>query len=253
MNERIKKLREESLNAIPYISPERAVLITKFYKSDVANKVSQPLRRAMALKYMLENKKLCLNDGELIVGERGPEPKAVPTYPEIIVHSIDDLEILNSREKVWYRVDEETKRIYSEEIIPFWKGRAVRDKIFNEVDEDWINAYKAGIFTEFMEQRAPGHTVLDDKIYKKGFKDFIKDIEENIKKLDFYNDPEALKKREELKAMKVAAEALISYAKRYSKLLREKAEGETDPERRKELFEMAEICKRVPENKPSTF
>ena len=253
MNERIRKLREQSLNATPHITPERAILITEFYKSDIAQKVSAPVRRAMALKYILENKKLCINDGELIVGERGPEPKAVPTYPEIIVHSLEDLEILNSREKVWYRVDEKTKEIYEKEIIPFWKGRSIRDKIFSEVDEEWKAAFSAGVFTEFMEQRSPGHTVLDDKIYKKGFEDFIKDIENSMENLDFYNDPEALEKREELKAMKIAAQALISYANRYAKELEKLAERESNPERKSELEKMAKICRKVPAKKPATF
>ena len=253
MNERIKKLREQSLNAIPHITPERAILITEFYKSDIAQKVSVPVKRAMALKYILENKKLCINEGELIVGERGPEPKAVPTYPEIIVHSLEDLEILNSREKVWYRVDDKTKEIYKNEIIPFWKGRSVRDKIFQEVDEAWKEAFSAGVFTEFMEQRSPGHTVLDDKIYKKGFEDFIKDIDESINNLDFYSDPEALDKKEELKAMKIAAQALISYANRYAAELEKLAETEENPERKDELKEMARICRMVPAKKPDTF
>lgn len=253
MNERIKKLREQSLNAIPHITPERAILITEFYKSDIAQKVSVPVKRAMALKYILENKKLCINEGELIVGERGPEPKAVPTYPEIIVHSLEDLEILNSREKVWYRVDDKTKEIYKNEIIPFWKGRSVRDKIFQEVDEAWKEAFSAGVFTEFMEQRSPGHTVLDDKIYKKGFEDFIRDIDESIKNLDFYSDPEALDKKEELKAMKIAAQALISYANRYAAELEKLAETEENPERKDELKEMARICRMVPAKKPDTF
>ena len=34
---------------------------------------------------------------------------------------------------------------------------------------EWINAYKAGIFTEFQEQRAPGHTVLGYKMFHTGF------------------------------------------------------------------------------------
>ena len=63
------------------------------------------------------------------------------------------------------------------EIAPYWSGRSLRDRIFEEIDEEWKEAYSAGIFTEFMEQRAPGHTVLDDKIYKKGFRDFITDID----------------------------------------------------------------------------
>ena len=57
MTERIKKLREQSLNAVNRLSPERAILVTEFYKSDIAREVSVPMQRALAFKYILENKK----------------------------------------------------------------------------------------------------------------------------------------------------------------------------------------------------
>jgi pyruvate formate-lyase/glycerol dehydratase family glycyl radical enzyme len=253
MKERIKKLREQTVNTKPYITPERAILITKFYKSNRANEVSVPVRRAIALKYLMENKDVCINEGELIVGERGPAPKATPTYPEITIHSLNDLKILNSRKKTSFSVDEETKKIYREEIIPFWKGKSIRDKIFNEVSDEWKAAFEAGVFTEFMEQRAPGHTVLDDKIYKKGFLDFKEDIKRSIQNLDFQNDPEANKKREELKAMEVAADALIQFAERHSEKAKELAKRERNTKRKKELERIAEICSRVPAHAPRDF
>lgn len=253
MNERIKKLREQSLNAIPVISCERAKLLTEFYKSGKAESVSIPVARAMAFKYILGNKELCVNDGELIVGERGPAPKATPTYPELCCHSLEDFKILNERPKVWFKSDAETHKFQKEEIIPFWKERSIRSRIFEEIGAEWKDCYAAGIFTEFMEQRAPGHTVLDDKIYKKGFKDFKNDIQKAIDELDFYNDREAFEKREELKAMMISADALTIFAKRYSKKLKELAEVEKDSTRKKELLQISEICNHVPENKPRNF
>ena len=253
MNERIKKLREQTLSIHPSISLERAKLLTEFYKSGKAEKVSIPVARAMSFKYILENKELCVNEGELIVGERGPSPHATPTYPEICTHTINDFEILDTREKISFSVDSLTKDEQVNSIAPFWGGRSLRDRIFEELDEEWKDAYDAGIFTEFMEQRAPGHTVLDNKIYKKGFKDFIADIERSIENLDFFGDPEAFDKREELKAMKIAAEAIIVYAKRYSQYLYSLAENEKDSQRKIELETMAGICERVPAEKPKTF
>ncbi len=253
MKERIKKLREQSLKAKPYISPERAKLITEFYKSEVADRVSSPVRRALAFKYLLENKKIYIGKDELIVGERGPAPKATPTYPEICAHSLEDLEILNSRPKIPFAVDEKTKEIYRQEIIPFWRGKSIRDRIFEEMTEEWKDAYKAGVFTEFMEQRAPGHTVLDDKIYRKGFLDFKRDIEKSLESLDFLNDPEAYYKKEELKAMSICAEALIAYAKRHAAKARKLAEKEKNLKRKKELLHIAEICTHVPAYKPRNF
>ncbi len=253
MNDRIKKLREQSLNAKPFITPERAKLITEFYKNDVSQKVSVPVQRALAFKYLLEKKAICINIGELIVGERGPAPKATPTYPEITAHSLKDLRILDKRAKTSFSVEEKTKELYREEIIPFWRGKSIRDRIFEEMDQEWKEAYKAGIFTEFMEQRAPGHTVLDDKIYKKGFLDFKRDIQKSIKNLDFLNDSEAYKKREELRAMEICADALIQYARRHADKATNLAKKEKDPKRKKELEKIARICQHVPAHAPRNF
>ncbi len=253
MEERIRRLREQSLSLKPYVTPERAKLITEFYKSDAANNVSSPFGRALAFKYLLENKEICIGENELIVGERGPAPRATPTYPEITAHSPEDLRILNTRKKTSFAVDAETKKLYEDEIIPFWKGKAIRDRIFGEMSKDWKEAYEAGVFTEFMEQRAPGHTVLDDKIYKKGFLDFKKDIEVSIKRLDSLNDPEAPKKIEELRAMETCADALIIYAERHAKKARELAKKGKNTEREKELERIAENCSRVPALTPRDF
>ncbi|MBS3818436.1 glycyl radical protein [bacterium] len=253
MKERIKKLRKQSLEAKPYITPERAKLITQFYKSKEADTVSAPVRRALAFKYLLENKEICINEGELIVGERGPAPKATPTYPEICTHGLKDLEILNNREKIPFAVSEEVKKLYREEIIPYWKNRSIRNRIFKVISPEWKDTFEAGVFTEFQEQRAPGHTVLDDKIYKKGFRNFKREIKESMNNLDFYNDPEAYHKKEELKAMEICADALIMYAQRHSMKLKELAEKEESPKRKKELQKMAQICSRVPAHPPRDF
>ena len=253
MNERIRKLREQTLTAEPKISAERAKLVTEFYKSPLAGQVSVPVARALAFKYILEHKELCVNDGELIVGERGPAPKETPTYPEISTHTAQDLEILHTRPKIPFSSDAETRRILLEEVRPFWQGRSIRDRIFKEMDAEWIDAYEAGVFTEFMEQRAPGHTVLDDKIYRKGMLDFKADIQRSMEALDFFNDPQALNKREELKAMNIAADALIRFAGRYAQLLDDLAAREDDTKRRAELQQMAAICRWVPAHAPRTF
>jgi len=253
MTDRVMRLREQSLNATETITAERARLITRFYASREAQGLSAPLLRARAFEYLLRNKAICINEGELIVGERGPAPKATPTYPEISLHSLQDLDILNSREKVFFRVSDEVKKIYSEEIIPFWKGRSNRDRIMDRMTPEWLAAYKAGIFTEFQEQRAPGHTVLGYKMFHTGFLDLKKEISAAAAALDFHNDPQAYERREELKAMDIACDAIIMYAGRHADRLEEMALEEKDSVRRAELQKMATICRRVPANAPETF
>jgi len=253
MTPRIEKLRNQSLQAVNTISTERAMLVTDFYKNLVSLADSIPVQRAKLLNFILINKFICINDDELIVGERGPAPKATPTYPEISLHSLKDLRTLNTREKVWFRVDDETLELYKNEIIPFWKGKTNRERIMNSMTAEWHDAYNAGIFTEFMEQRAPGHTVAGDKIYCKGMLDIIEDIETNICYLNFLNDPKAFDRMEELKAMRIAAEAIILYAKRHADKLVMMSRKSINSERKKELSQMAKICRKVPENAPETF
>ena len=253
LTERIKQLRTKSLNAINRLSTERAVLLTEFYKSGKVLEVSVPVARALAFNYIMTNKKLYIGDNELIVGERSPAPKETPTYPEVSLHSLKDLEILDSREKVFFKVSDEDKKIYEDVVIPYWKGKSNRDKIMANMTPEWIDAYNSGMFTEFQEQRAPGHTVAGSKIYHKGLADIKKDIAESHAKLDFFNDPLAYDKGEELKAMEIAADTMILYAKRNADRLEQLAENEANSVRKQELLEMAKVCRRVPENAPQTF
>ena len=252
MTERIRKLREQSLNAENRISAERALLITEFYQSGMADAEPVPVQRALAFKYILEHKYICVNEGELIVGERGPAPKATPTYPEICIHSLQDLEILNDRPKVSFKSDETTRAAYRDIIIPYWKGKSNRDRIFQSLPQEWKEAYTAGVFTEFQEQRAPGHTALGIKMFRTGLLDLKEEIAESLAKTDLVNDPEGVDKRDELRAMDIVCDAMIRYAERYAERLEELAAEEKDPVRKKELEKMAMICRRVPAHAPTT-
>lgn len=252
MNARTAKLRKESLGAMPSISPERASLMTEFYQAN-EGKFSVPVMRARSFYFLCEHKTIFIGPDELIVGERGPHPKATPTYPELTCHSLEDLRILNSRPKTSYRLDDQCLETYEAKVIPYWRNRTMRDRIFQELSEEWKNAYEAGVFTEFMEQRAPGHTVLDDKIYHRGMQDFKREIAESIAALDYLTDPEAYAKREALRAMDISCDAVILFAERHARLAAELAEGEADAQRKAELLKIAEVCAHVPANAPRDF
>jgi pyruvate formate-lyase/glycerol dehydratase family glycyl radical enzyme len=252
MTPRIQRLRQASLDAPPAISAERAVLMTEFYQAN-DGKFSTAAMRARAFLHLCEQKTIFLGDDELIVGERGPLPKVTPTFPELTCHSLDDLKILNHRPLTSYRVDQECLRAYEQTVIPYWRGRSIRDRMFHALPEDWRDAYDAGIFTEFMEQRAPGHTVLDGKIYARGLLDFKSDIASAIAGLDFLTDPAAYEKREELEAMDLACDAVLVFARRHADLAAAKAEQEADPTLRAELRKIAAACRHVPAHAPRDF
>ncbi|MGA6927624.1 MAG: pyruvate formate lyase family protein, partial [Desulfosarcina sp.] len=252
MNARIERLRRSSFEAEPSISIERALLETEFYKAN-SGKYATPVLRAMTFKYLCEKKTIMIGEDELIVGERGPFPKACPTYPELNCHSVEDLRILNSRPMTHFKVTEADIDIFAREVIPYWRGRTMRDRVFEHVPESWRLAYEAGLFTEFMEQRAPGHTTLDGRIYQKGMLDFKADIAEQLAALDYRTDPHASDKADELKAMDIACDAAIIFAERHAELAEKMADAATDSNRRDELLEIAAVCRHVPAHAPRNF
>jgi trans-4-hydroxy-L-proline dehydratase len=252
MNPRTETLRRRSIEARPRVSAERACLVTRFYREN-DGRWSTPVMRARAFLDLCERKTIHLGERELIVGERGPTPKSVPTFPELTCHSLEDLRILDSRPLTSYAVAPEVIAAYEREVIPYWRGRSLRDRIFPSLPPEWHALYEAGLFTEFMEQRAPGHTVLDDKIYRKGLLDFKTEVAAATSALDFATDPEAWAKGEELLAMGIACDAAIRFAERHAELAEALASTEADPVRRAELGKIAAACRWVPAHAPRDF
>ena len=163
------------------------------------------------------------------------------------------MKVMDARDLIYFRVSEEDLKVQEETIIPFWEKRSIRHKILENMSEEWKDAYAAGIFTEFMEQRGPGHTVGSEKIYKKGFQDYKNDIIEARNRLDFLNDKEAFDKKAQLNAMEICCDAIMILGERYAAYARELAEKETDEIRKQELLQIAANCDVVPAHAPKTF
>lgn len=250
--ERVRRLREESLNTQPRLYMERAVLETEAYRK-YEGTVSVPELRALTLRHFFAHKTISIHRGELIVGEKGDGPQSAPTFPELCCHTIEDMRIMDQRELIRFAVTPEDLRIQKEEIIPYWEKRSIRYRILNSMSDEWKAAYECGIFTEFMEQRGPGHTVGSNKIYQKGFLDYQEDIRRAMDALDFVHDKDALHRKEELSAMSIACEAVMILGRRYEALAREMAAAETDPQWKADLLAIAENCAVVPAHKPQTF
>ena len=249
MNERIRRLRQENFDTPTTLSIERALIETAFYKEHYGT-MPTPVLRARNFYEICKKKTIYIGPDELIVGERGPLPKAVPTFPELTCHSVEDLHTLNERELQRYTISQEDIDTYEREVIPYWKGKTQRERIFNHVSKEWEEAYHAGVFTEFMEQRAAGHTAMDGKMYHEGLLDVKARIEAKIKSLDYINDPEATDKQQELEAMVISCDAAILFAERHAELAEQMAASETNEQRKKELEKIASVCRWVPAHAP---
>ena len=249
MDARIRRLRQQNFDTPTTLSIERALIETAFYK---ANAGTMPIAvlRARNFYELCQKKTIYIGPDELIVGERGPRPKAVPTFPELTCHTVEDLHTLNERPLQPYHISQEDIDTYEREVIPYWKGKTQRERIFNHVSKEWEEAYHAGVFTEFMEQRAAGHTAMDGKMYHEGLQDVKARIEQRIAALDFIHDPEATDKQQELEAMAISCDAAILFAERHARLAEEMAAEEADPRRRKELLKIADVCHHVPAHAP---
>ena len=249
MNGRIRRLRQQNFDTPTTLSIERALIETEFYKKYYGT-MPTPVLRARNFYEICKKKTLYIGDDELIVGERGPVPKAVPTFPELTCHSVEDLHTLDTRELQSYHISQEDIDTYEREVIPYWAGKTQRERIFNHVSKEWEEAYHAGVFTEFMEQRAAGHTAMDGKMYHTGLLDVKERIQQRIKALDYINDPEATDKQQELEAMEISCDAAILFAERHADLAEQMASKETDPQRREELKKIADVCRWVPAHAP---
>ncbi|VBB09673.1 glycine radical [Lucifera butyrica] len=252
MNERVRKLRRQSVTAEPYLSIERAVLVTEAYQK-YQGTVEIPILRALTFKHIMENKALCINEDELIVGEKGERPQCAPTFPDLCCHTLEDLDIMDRRQHIFFKVSAKAKKIQAEQIIPYWRNRSMRQLILAQMTPEWKDCYESGIFTEFMEQRGPGHTVADGKMYRQGFLDFKAEIDQQLAALDFMKDRAAYAKKTQLEAMRICCDAIILYGKRYADYARKLAAQETDARRKADLLQIAANCEVVPAHKPETF
>ena len=249
MNDRIRRLRKESFETPTTLTIERALIETAFYKENYG-KMPVAVLRASNFLEICRKRTIYIGKDELIVGERGPVPKAVPTFPELTCHSVEDLHVLDTRDLQPYHISQEDIDTYEREVIPYWKGKTQRERIFNHVSKEWEEAYHAGVFTEFMEQRAAGHTAMDGKMYRCGLLETKERIARKIAELDYINDPEATDKEHELEAMSISCDAAIVLAERHAELAEKMAAQEKNPQRKAELEKIASVCHRVPANAP---
>ena len=249
---RTKRLRELSETTHPSITLERALIETDVYRR-YEGRVPAPVLRGLFFRELMSRRTLYLGDDELIVGEKGVGPQSAPTFPELCCHSLEDFDNMNDRERVSFSVTDEQRRIQRDVIIPFWKERASMTKMMRMLPEAWHLLFDGGMYTEFMAQRGPGHTVADGKIYHAGYQDFIDRIDAELAAIDYNDDMEAEHHEAELRGMRLACEGMVILGRRYAALARERAEECDDPVRREELMQLAEVCDRVPAHAPRTF
>ena len=252
MNERIATLKQLFLASPRQVDTERAEIVTRAFRENEGK--PQVLKRALAFREILTRMSIDLRDGELIVGNQTKHRRGVPLFPEYAVDWIRaGMDDFMTRKGDRFRITDEQK-LTIRELLPFWEGRCLRDRIKAAIPDPLKDILRRGVFVnENYTMSGPGHISPSyDRLLKTGLRHYADYCAEKAAALDpvlpGYADTYAF-----YSACGVTCEALIAYAERFADLAESKAAAEANAARRAELLRIAEVCRKVPARPAETF
>ena len=252
ITDRIKLLREKSLDVSQEVCVERARYLTEEYRS---NKSDQMITlRAKALRNVLEKMSIYIDSGELLVGNQASGVRAAPIFPEYTVDWImDEIDDLPKRAGDRYEVSPAVREELLE-ICAWWKGRTLHDRCLATLPEEVKTAYEMGVLSATGNMTSgDGHIMLDfPKILGVGVRGLLAEVREALASLP-EAEPESFKKRTVLESVLIAYEGVVRFAGRYADLAEAMSREEAEPKRKRELEDIARICRRVPFYPPENF
>lgn len=255
LNGRTQALKRKALEVAPRVCLERGRIATKVYQETEG--LPQVIRVAKVFERVVKEMSIFIQDGELIVGNVASSSRAGLLFPEATAIWVEEeLDTFPTRDIDKFVVTDEAKRVIREEILPYYKGKTTEERARALMPKDTLALmdYEYPVFSpQNMLSNMVGHLIMDyEKVLRVGFKGIRKQVEEKLAALDLA-DPEAIEKRTFYEAELIVCDAVMEYARRYSELARSMAATERDPQRKKELMEIAEICSWVPANPARTF
>jgi pyruvate formate-lyase/glycerol dehydratase family glycyl radical enzyme len=262
--ERVNALRLNALNARASICIERARYFTESYKKTEG--MNPHFRKAFALKLLLEKMTIYINEGELIIGNNSLGPRASVVAPEyssrwLIKEINDPKKAPDIRKQDTHILNGEIKKELLEEIIPYWLGKTVEDRVIEKIPQKLIKSTIPSlsdggtipIAPEIYLRNGIGHVVVDYEILlKKGFKGILDELKEKIKHLDLSNSDDILK-YSFYKSVAIEYEAIIKWILKYAELADKMSQDNCNKKQKDELTEVSENCRFISENPPSNF
>lgn len=252
ITERIAKLKNSVLSAVPTICTERAGFYTEIYKEFEAS--PDILKRAYALEKTLKKMTIFISEGELIVGNQSSRLKAAPIFPEYetswIIKELDEFDkrpgdsfSINQKQK------DELKRICS-----WWNGKTIIDKGYSVMSDQNLEIHDAGIIrAEDNLTSGDGHIAVNyEKVLETGLKGYLRNIEVQQEALATSGE-RFFEKQDFCNSLIIGIKAFQSFIERFERLAYEMAECEPEPIRKSELFRISEICGNITEYPPSGF
>lgn len=252
---RIDALKERFYSDKLYIDTQRALLVTESYKESEGEPIM--MRRAMALKKVLENLDVVIRPDELIVGvQNGSSNRSANVFPEMATYWIEEeLDEFETRPEDKFLVPDSVKEDLKS-IFPYWKGKTLHDRMIRTMPSETYQqliAENPAMFGWCAYQNGSGHICQDHEgMINTGFKAIRQKAVDKLESLDM-TEPESIESKIFLESAIMCCDAAITFAHRYADKAYEMAQEEKDEKRRKELLEIADICRWVPENPARTF
>ncbi len=230
------------------ISLERALLYTESY----AQTEGQPVvvRRAEAFKHVLLNHEIVIDDLDLLVGNRTSFPRAGVVSPEMSPYWIlEELDKFQTRPQDPFEMGEDDKRVFRDELYPFWAGRSLNDWYGDHCAREVLEAEHDRVFAVAQTDKGQGHIIADiEYVLRVGLGEHARRCHVLLSECpdnDFY------------RAAAICADAVVEYVRRYERIVRALAMGASpqDPncsapdsvseERAGELMRMADVLARI--------
>jgi pyruvate formate-lyase/glycerol dehydratase family glycyl radical enzyme len=241
--ERLETIRKDLLGSEIELCPERAYLITEFFKRHNDKNEPVVVQKARALAYLLENKKVSIFPGELIVGNAGTGRKVCIIQPELAsTFMAQEILWIDRRKTNPFKISIKDRLRLVASVFPYWLRWGMPVRMFpNPVRmASYVKHQLHPTYYLINEAGGIGHFLPDyEKIIKLGTSGYI----ESMEGLD--------------SDLAVAARIVCGALERWAQRLAEEAERmagvESDEKRGDELREIARICRRVPREPAETL
>ena len=248
---RILKMKEMLFEKLPEIHGERAKLVTESYKETEHLPIIK--RRSAAFRHIAENLPITIREGELIVGSNSVTPRGCQTFPEYSYEWLEkEFDTVEHRAADPFYISEETKKTLLE-AHKYWKGKTNSELATSFMAPETLKAIEHNIFTTGNYfYNGVGHLCVDyEKVLRIGYSGIIEEAKNALQKLDV-SCSEYAEKHSFLEAVIESCNAAVTYANRYAELAEAEA-SKAEGERRKELIQIAENCRRVPKFGAQSF
>ena len=252
---RIAKLKQQYETYRPTLNFDLALVKTQVMKETEGQPMA--IRRAKAFKRYCETKPVNILDHELIVGNTGRAPREAVVTPEVSADWLgEEIDTVATRPYDPIAVDEESKRLFKEEIAPFWEGKTVLAQWLARIPEEIRDiGYRSGVIdAEIKTQTGPGEFApgYAEILLPKGYGGIKAEAEAKLATLSM-TVPSEIPKMEFLKGVIITCEAMDILARRHAEKALEMAKAEKDETRKNELLEIAEVCQWVGSKPPRSF